>query len=188
MRSNRYCTRKAAKSAVALLSLIQVALAANIPAPSPATHIHNFGQVNDHIYRGAEPMLVGLQELGAMGVKLIIDLRETGGATDFEKQQAEKLGMKYLNIPLPPLAAPSHADIEHLLGLLCRNDSDRIFVHCRRGKDRTGTTIACYRIQHDGWDNAKALTEAKSYGMSSLERAMRSYIIHFMPLTLTVQP
>ncbi len=39
-----------------------------------------------------------------MGIKTIIDLRESGGATDFEKREAEKLGMKYMNVPLPPLS------------------------------------------------------------------------------------
>jgi protein tyrosine/serine phosphatase len=59
-----------------------------------------------------------------------------------------------------------------------------VFVHCRRGKDRTGTVIACYRIQHDGWDNRHALEEAKEHGMSSFERAMRAYILSFKPQTV----
>ena len=36
-----------------------------------------------------------------------------------------------------------------------------IFVHCRRGKDRTGTVIACYRIQHDGWANHAGATRGQ---------------------------
>jgi hypothetical protein len=39
--------------------------------------------------------------------------------------------------------------------------------------------IACYRIQHDGWGNDRALEEAKEYGMSFVERGMRSFILHF---------
>jgi protein tyrosine/serine phosphatase len=70
--------------------------------------------------------------------------------------------------------------------MLLRNDSGPIFLHCRRGKDRTGTIVACYRIQHDNWDNRRALEEAGHFGMSSLERAMRSYIEHFTPVVLPV--
>jgi hypothetical protein len=44
--------------------------------------------------------------------------------------------------------------------------------------------IACYRIQHDGWDNRRALAEARDYGMSHLEVAMQSFILHFTPLNL----
>jgi hypothetical protein len=44
--------------------------------------------------------------------------------------------------------------------------------------------IACYRIQHDGWDNRRALDEAKEHGISSLERGMKSYILHFVPVNM----
>jgi protein tyrosine/serine phosphatase len=148
---------------------------------APAAHVRNFGKVNEHIYRGGEPTLVGLQELGAMGVKVDIDLREAGTATSVEESAAEKLGMKYINVPFPPLAAPSNALMERVLSLLTNNETEPVFVHCRRGKDRTGTVIACYRVQHDGWDNRRALAEAKQYGMSPAEHGMRSYIIHFTP-------
>ncbi len=119
-----------------------------------------------------------------MGVKMIIDLREAGEGTEFEKKEVEKLGMKYVNIPFPPFSAPTQAEMDHALSLLT-DDSQHIFVHCRRGKDRTGTVIACYRIQHDHWDNRRALQEAKKYGISIAEPGMRSYIVHFSPRTLS---
>jgi tyrosine-protein phosphatase SIW14 len=153
-------------------------------ADLPAVHVRNFDKVNDHLYRGGEPTAVGVQELGAMGVKTIIDLRQAGEGTGVEKELAEKLKLKYINIPLGEFSAPSKAQIEQILTLLQDNADSTLFVHCRRGKDRTGTVIACYRIQHDGWDNQRALAEAKEHGMSSFERAMRSFILHFTPLTL----
>ena len=164
---------------IALCCVLQAAVAAN----APAAHVRNFGKVNDHIYRGGQPMLVGLQELGAMGVKVDIDLRESGEGTAEEKRAAEKLGLKYINVPLAALSAPTNAQIERILSLLMHSETDTVFIHCRRGKDRTGTAIACYRIQHDHWDNQRALTEAKQYGMSFAERGMRTYIIHFSPLS-----
>ncbi|MBV9294436.1 MAG: dual specificity protein phosphatase family protein, partial [Acidobacteriaceae bacterium] len=72
-----------------------------------------------------------------------------------------------------------------VLSLLLQNDSQPVFVHCRRGKDRTGTVVACYRIQHDRWKNEDAFDEAKKYGMSFAERGMRAYILHFSPLPIT---
>lgn len=114
-----------------------------------------------------------------MGVKVIVDLRETSGSTGFEREHVEKLGMKYVNVPLPPLSAPTQEQMEHVLSLLLHNDSQPVYLHCRRGKDRTGTVIACYRIQHDGWSNQEAFMEAKKNGMSMAERGMRSYILHF---------
>jgi tyrosine-protein phosphatase SIW14 len=156
------------------------ALAADVPLP--AVHVTNLGVVNEHVWRGAEPSAGALTELGSAGVKVVLDLRESSQATAFEKQQAEKLGMKYTNIPFPPLSAPSPAQVQAALTILTQNQSQTIFVHCRRGKDRTGTVIACYRIQHDGWDNNRALAEAKQFGMSAAERGMRSFILHFTPI------
>lgn len=149
----------------------------------PAAHVRNFGKVNDHLYRGGEPSLVGLQELGAMGVKVDIDLRESGPSTSLEEKAANRVGIKYINVPLPPFSAPPNDLVENVLSLLTSNSADTVFLHCRRGKDRTGTVIACYRVQHDGWDNRRALAEARQYGMSSTERGMRSYILHFTPVS-----
>jgi protein-tyrosine phosphatase len=120
--------------------------------------------------------------LRALGVKVIVDLRLSGQGCDAENLAVRNLGMKYVNVPLPALSAPSAAQIEKLLAILFHSDSEPVFVHCRRGKDRTGTVLACYRIQHDSWDNRRALEEAKSYGMSRLERSMQEYVLHFKAL------
>ncbi len=154
----------------------------------PSVHVRNFAVVNDHILRGGEPTAEGLNELHAAGVNLILDLREPSAATEFEKQQAGKLGMDYRNLPLREFSAPTAAQIKTLLDLIDQNNSQKIFVHCRRGKDRTGTVIACYRIQHDGWTNQRALEEAHMLGMSSLEYGMRSFILHFTPISVVTDP
>jgi tyrosine-protein phosphatase SIW14 len=133
------------------------------------------------LYRGGAPTRVGLEELAAMHVSTIIDLREPGEGTDFEKEAVKRLGMTYINIPFRPFSAPSQEQMDQLLSLLLHDDSKRIFLHCRRGKDRTGTVIACYRMQHDGWDKRAALQEARQHGMSFTERGMRSFILDFTP-------
>jgi protein tyrosine/serine phosphatase len=133
---------------------------------------------------------VALQELERLGVKLILDLRGSGEATLQERDEARQLGMRYVNVPLPPFSAPTNEQVQRVLVLLTNHGTEPVFVHCRRGKDRTGTIVACYRIQHDGWTNAKALAEAESFGMSWTERGMRSFVLHFSGLAtgLTVQP
>ncbi|HLH04792.1 MAG TPA: tyrosine-protein phosphatase [Bryobacteraceae bacterium] len=159
---------------------IAIALAAPVRAEQPV-HIRNFGRVDSTLYRGAEPTPLALQELQQLGVKLIIDLRQSGTATLRERDEAQQLHIQYVNIPLPPLSAPSSGDVRRILVLLENRGSAPVFVHCRRGKDRTGTIIACYRMQHDGWSSTKALTEAQEYGMSWTERAMRNFVLHFTP-------
>jgi tyrosine-protein phosphatase SIW14 len=170
--------RSKARAALVLFSL-SVACAAP-PNAGTAPDIRNFHAVNEHLFRGAQPSPLGLQELGALGVQRVIDLRERSSATAFEEKQLKKLGIEYVNIPMAELSAPSDQQIQTVLQLLGHAETST-FIHCRRGKDRTGTAIACYRVQHDGWDNRRALREAKSYGMSSFERSMQHYILHFAP-------
>jgi protein tyrosine/serine phosphatase len=163
-----------------LLLLARLSFAADL-APE---HVRNFGQVNEILYRGGEPTDEGLRELRQLGIKLVIDLREESKTRDIERQKVEQLGMRYAHLAMKPFGAPTEAQVEQALSLILHETSGKIFVHCLRGKDRTGTVIACYRVQHDGWDNERALQEAKAYGMSPLERAMQAFIKSFTPVTL----
>jgi protein tyrosine/serine phosphatase len=95
--------------------------------------------------------------------------------------------MQYFNVPMNGLAAPSSEQINKALSILQSDSDGPIFIHCRRGKDRTGTVVACYRIQHDHWEGKKALEEARSLGMSRLERGMQRYILQFESSALTVK-
>jgi protein-tyrosine phosphatase len=54
-----------------------------------------------------------------------------------------------------------------------------IFVHCKRGADRTGAVIAAYHIDHDKWDNARALQDAKAHSMSASQFPRQRYIQDF---------
>jgi protein tyrosine/serine phosphatase len=89
--------------------------------------------------------------------------------------------MRFISVPMKGLSAPSLEQMTKVLGILEDSNSWPVFIHCRRGADRTGTVLACYRISHDHWENQKALEEAKTYGLSSFERAMRGFIQHFQP-------
>lgn len=141
----------------------------------------NFHQVNDHVYRGAQPTDQGFQSLAKLGVKTIIDLRETGDHSVSERKVVEATGMRYVTIPFQGMSAPSPADVAKVLALFDDASAGPVFVHCRRGADRTGTVVACYRIAHDRWDNQKALQEAKGFGMSWTEVAMHHYVLRYQP-------
>jgi tyrosine-protein phosphatase SIW14 len=141
--------------------------------------VSNFHQVNDHIYRGAQPAAQGFAELAKLGIKTIVDLRESGDRSLSERKAVEAAGMRYLSFPMAGFGAPEDSLVAKLLALFDDVSSGPVFIHCRRGADRTGTVVACYRIVHDHWENAKALAEARSFGMSWTERAMQSYIAHY---------
>jgi tyrosine-protein phosphatase SIW14 len=119
-------------------------------------------------------------------------LREADGRSKSEETAVTAAGMKYISVPMTGLAAPSEAQISQILGILegdhsgsdHSGDSGAVFVHCKRGADRTGVVIASYRIDHDGWDNVRALQEAKARGMAPFQFPRMSYIRAFRARTL----
>ena len=149
-------------------------------ADANAPGVPNFHQVNESIYRGGQPTDQGWVSLARLGVKTVIDLRlENEHPTKLEAQAVEAAGMHYVNVPMHGVVAPTDDQITKALALLDSTAAGAVFVHCRRGADRTGTVIACYRMTHDGWDNEKAFREAKSYGMSWTQMGLKHYVLNF---------
>jgi len=148
-------------------------------AGATAQGIPNFHQVNDRIYRGAQPSAAGWESLAKLGVKTVIDLRaESEHSSKAEKLAVEAAGMRYVSVPFSDIWAPSNKQVSKVLNLV-DDSAGPVFVHCRRGADRTGTVIACYRIAHDCWGNRKALQEAMSNGMRWTAFGMRRYVLTF---------
>jgi protein tyrosine/serine phosphatase len=150
------------------------------PADLSAPGIPNFNQVNEHVFRGGQPTAEGWQSLAKLGVKTVIDLRRTDEhSPEAEAQEVTAVGMRYVNVPMKGVVSPSDEQITKVLSLL--DSQDPVFVHCKRGADRTGTVIACYRIAHDHWARKQALREAKSRGMGWTQLGLKSYIMTFQP-------
>lgn len=141
--------------------------------------VGNFHEINEHLYRGAQPTAQGFRSLAQLGVKTILDLRGGGSRSAAEKKLVEAAGMKYISLPFSGHAAPTEDQIKQVMALFNNDGSSPVFVHCRRGADRTGTVVACYRIVHDHWTNARAVAEAKADGMSWTEFAMHNYVLHY---------
>lgn len=136
----------------------------------------NFHQVNQGLYRGAQPRPAGIERLAALGVKTILNLRAADERSRAEEREARAVGLRYYNIAMEGLDRPSDEQIQRALALINDEANQPVFVHCKRGADRTGTVIAIYRIAHDGWSGEEALREAKHYGMSWMEFGMKDYI------------
>ncbi len=144
----------------------------------PRHGITNFGRVNAELYRGAQPDAAALDQLQRLGVKSVVNLRGASSASELEERQAQQLGIIYTNVPLRGLGKPSEAEVTRVLGLLDDLPAP-VFVHCLHGADRTGTIIACYRIERDGWTSEEALREAREHGIGFWEIGMKSYIRAF---------
>jgi len=131
------------------------------PKNFPNVTIKNFGQMDDHFYRGAQPKDDEYKELADLGVKVIIDLRDD--PMPYAKSAAEAVKLRYVNIPMSDKDYPKDADIEAFLKTANDEGNWPFYVHCAGGRHRTGLMGAMYRFNHDGWDYAKAYEEMKNY-------------------------
>jgi len=152
------------------------ALAGDVP------RIKNFDQAGTNVYRGAQPTKEGFRYLASIGVKIVIDLREAGDRAKAEERIVKDAGMAYVNVPMGRLLPPTEADLHKILPLLENSTGAPVFVHCRRGADRTGAVIAAYHIDHDHWDNARALKDAMAHHMRSFQIPRQNFIKNFRTL------
>ena len=147
--------------------------------------VGNFQKVDDHVYRGAQPTREGFTNLSKLGIQTVVDLREPGDRSATERKWVTDAGMRYISVPMYGMTTPSNESVLKVLALLENHSTGPVFVHCKRGADRTGGVIACYRVEHDHWENARALAEARSMGMSWFQTAIQSYVRKYQPRDLT---
>jgi tyrosine-protein phosphatase SIW14 len=176
---------KAVGSAMTLAGIVFAG--SSFAAVMQPTALKNFQEVEASLYRGAQPSEEGFRELAKLGVLTVVDLRGSGGRSSKEAEIVAGLGMKYVNVPLAGFKAPTPEQVSELLGILENQSDGPVFVHCRRGADRTGTILAIYRIEHDHWANEKALDEAKVMKMASSERLMRKLILDYKTSEVAAQ-
>lgn len=152
---------------------------------SSAPGIRNFDQVDAQVYRGGQPSSEGFRYLAHLGVKTVIDLREAGERSREEQRVVTGAGMTYVSVPMSGLTPPRPEEIVNILGLLENPAAGPVFVHCQRGADRTGAVIAAYHIDHDNWDNARALKDAKAHSMSFFQLPRENFILSFHARTFS---
>ena len=167
-------------SAGRLASLVLAgAIGAASGDPSPGVPCANFGQVSPGLYRGAEPDDRCLDHLAGMGIRMVVNLRDEQDASDSERARAVALGMRYINLPMSGFDRPSVPEVQRVLATILSPEARPVFVHCKRGRDRTGVIVAAYRMAHEGWAADRAIEEAERFGLAWWQFRMKRFIRAF---------
>jgi tyrosine-protein phosphatase SIW14 len=148
----------------------------------------NFGSVAENLYRGGQPTSQGFNTLRAMGIGIIVNFRNDPEEIATEKREVESLGMKYVEIPWSANYAPQSATVLKLLDLIRANPDTKIFVHCRRGADRTGVMIASYRIAIEHKSVSQAVSEMHNFHYDWLFRRQLQRYVEAFPSLLENDP
>jgi len=151
----------------------------NKKAPSVEVDVNNFGKVTDFFYRGAQPKEDEYEQLAALGVKTVIDLRND--PKDYAEATARQFGLKYINLPMSDKNYPAEDADDKFLSLVNDKANHPVFVHCAGGRHRTGAMIAVFRMKMQGWDIEQAYDEMKDYDFYTRwgHKAMKKYVFDY---------
>ena len=87
-----------------------------------------------------------------------------------ERQAAERLGLCWVNVPLPGDGASMPEEREIIKAVLFDTDAAPLLVHCAAGVNRTGLAIGMYRIHQQSWSVEQVLAEMREYGFEDLPK------------------
>ncbi|MFC2173199.1 dual specificity protein phosphatase family protein [Acidobacteriota bacterium] len=135
----------------------------------------NLFRVTPDFYRGAQPAPEGLEELSKLGIKTIINLRTSHD----DLEDIKKMGVEFNYIHLPfNTMSPEFEDVVAFLKVFQDDNNLPLFLHCRRGADRTGMMTAAYRMVYDGWTVDEAIEEMArgGYRYNAFWRNLKHYL------------
>ena len=160
-----------------IVSLIFSLLVPSVAVCSEGVHgsptIPNFNRVESWLYRGARPDAEGVRMLRSIGIRTIVTLErgwfeKEPPEVQKERQLAEQAGIQFIHVPLHPFFNPRSDEIRKVLSIVMDTALHPVFIHCRKGKDRTGIIIAVFRVRHQNWAVQPAYEELESFGHRSI--------------------
>lgn len=118
-------------------------------------------------------------------VKTIISLLDPSnpkeiGLIELEKKMARKMGVELKFVSMPFGVHPPETSIAKFLSTVADKTKGQIYIHCRLGRDRTGTMVAVYRMAMQGVGPRKALAEMKSFGYNPVRDTWLTYLGEFV--------
>jgi hypothetical protein len=129
---------------------------------------HEPEKVADGVFRGPHPQESDLNELSRRGIKTVLSLENNPTVVAEEESVCHSLDLNFVNIPLSELAPPSPGDLNRAVRVIQQNRGHGVYIHCRRGIDRTGYVIASFRMLVEKYTFDAAYMECCDHGHSPL--------------------
>jgi protein tyrosine/serine phosphatase len=114
--------------------------------------LYRSGQLNpDHLS----------QAVRRYGLKLVVSFQYPGKGVDAERALCKRLGVEFLNLPMPGDGFGREDQFRQVLAATSDPNRRPVLVHCARGTCRTGSSVALYRFERDGWTVEDVSAEMK---------------------------
>ncbi|MCU4503955.1 dual specificity protein phosphatase family protein [Acinetobacter sp. WU_MDCI_Abxe161] len=128
---------------------------------SLVSQTHNFYQISNDVFRSEQPNAAMISELKKNQIETIINLR----AKDADTLVFKNENFNLVHIPINTWAI-NRQDLLEVMQQIKRakQNNQRVLLHCYHGSDRTGASVAMYRIIFENWAIDDAVKEMKHGG------------------------
>lgn len=122
---------------------------------------HNFYEISPVVYRSEQPASSLIPDLKQNHIDVVINLRSRNEDAEILKNQ----NLELIHIPINTWAM-NREDLLAIMKVIktAQENSRKVLIHCYHGSDRTGASIAMYRIIFENWSIEDALNEMKHGG------------------------
>jgi tyrosine-protein phosphatase SIW14 len=144
------------------------------------------------VYRCGQLSRAGIEDVvKRYGIRTIINLQDEApdprvGRDLYEAEYCRQLGVNYHW--LPPQLVPDGEPVTIMRFLEICDDKNvyPILLHCKAGLHRTGTMVAFYRIEYEGWTPRAAMDELMTCGFSLKQCTVKNlyiknYLVDYVP-------
>jgi len=121
--------------------------------PMIGVELGNFYRVSDELYRSRQPDDEEMEQLKAMGIRSVLNLREYHS----DDGKAKNTGIVLYRVAMNA-GEINDALVEKALDDIAAAPKP-ILVHCWHGSDRTGAIVAMYRMVFQNWPRQQAIDE-----------------------------
>jgi len=148
----------------------------NIDQTPPLVPIPNARVTKNGLLVGGQPSPDQLKAIEEAGYRTVITLRaESEPGDEGEQATVERLGMKFVSIPVPGPSGLTESNARALAKALGEQDALPAVVHCKSGQ-RVSALLGLKAFVVDRVSAAAAMDLAKSLGLTKLEAALRERI------------
>jgi protein tyrosine/serine phosphatase len=135
--------------------------------------VGNLHKVAENLYRCAQPDAAGMATLEKMGIRTVINLRDSHD--DLDEAKGSRLRLLRMEMDAHGLETER---IARVLALLRETEFGPFVVHCQHGADRTGAVCAMFRMVEQGWTREEAIREMREggYGFHALWKNIINYL------------
>jgi len=123
---------------------------------------HWYDRIDETVILGALPFRSVTQKILDENVRAVINMTESYETRFWVTSPAEwaERGVEYLSLSTPDIiAAPTQVDLYRGVQFIMKHRllGNTVYVHCKAGRTRSTTVVACYLMTLHNWDAHRAV-------------------------------